>query len=766
MRVVIDIECNALVNPTKIWVIVCKDIDSGKYHIFRKPTEDDGERERLRDFWLSVSLCIGHNYLGYDWLVLNRLLPELEVKECIDTLIISKMVDYPRQGHSIEAYGEEFGLPKIDFSEWDRYSEAMEQYCQRDVDITERIYRKYQRYINSAERRASIRTEHEFQLVCNDLENNGFAFNTAKAQQLLDKVLSELSIIDAQILSAFPPREVLIREFTPRATKFGTINRSSVPRSLHDRISEYEVGKTYRHTKLVEFNPSSHKQIIEVLNEAKWQPVDKTKTHIETERELAIVERQPEYQLDITAEQLYTRLQELRRTGWKVNEKNLETLPDTAPEPARLLAKRILLEARRRTLVEWLSLIKTQIEIEKTSFGEIGTEINGRLTQSGKKDSAQRIESGVQTILKSQEKATEEVTLNIPTDYRTKILLEWLKSKKVDVGFVKENANSTWITVTGMDTLESCCAALATVVLDGTKSIHPKYKIIAQRIHGKFGAIGAWSHRMNHQNPNTANIPNEFDTSGKKKLYGKELRSLWIAPKGRLLVGCDAEGIQLRIFAHYIDDPAFTQALINGKKEDKSDPHSLNQSILGPVCKTRQAAKRYIYALLLGAGAGKLREILECSEQDASQAYERLLERYTGFAYLKEKVIPADAKRGWFVGLDGRAVRIPGDAVGQRKHLCMSGYLQNGEAVAMKLATLKWWPRLKEFNAKIVNFVHDEWQVEVPNDVSIAMEVAKMMANSLKEVGEDLKLKCPLAGSYWNDDLKDYTIGTKWSVTH
>jgi hypothetical protein len=32
---------------------------------------------------------------------------------------------------------------------------------------------------------------------------------------------------------------------------------------------------------------------------------------------------------------------------------------------------------------------------------------------------------------------------------------------------------------------------------------------------------------MAHQNPNTANIPNEFDTAGKRKLLGKELRSLY-----------------------------------------------------------------------------------------------------------------------------------------------------------------------------------------------------------------------------------------------
>jgi len=96
----------------------------------------------------------------------------------------------------------------------------------------------------------------------------------------------------------------------------------------------------------------------------------------------------------------------------------------------------------------------------------------------------------------------------------------------------------------------------------------------------------------------------------------------------------------------------------------------------------------------------------------------------------------------------------------------MSGYLQNGEAVCMKLATLKWIDRLPEYDAKLVNFVHDEWQVECPNNVSIAIEIGQMMADSLVQVGKDLKLNCPLAGSFWNDDFKDYTIGTNWSVTH
>lgn len=638
MRIVIDIETNRKIKPDKIWVIVCKDIDTGLYHIFRKITEDAPERDRFIHFSSQVKLFIGHHYLGFDGPVLSDLLPNftIDVGKVVDTLIVSKLVDYPRQGHSVESYGEEFGLPKIEFSQWDRYSQEMEDYCRRDVDITEKIYLKYKRYINNPERKRSLDTEGRFQLICNELTDNGFAFNTAKAQQLLTNVKKELSELDATILNSFPPREVLIREFIPKATKFGTINKSSVPRILHDRICEFEIGKSYRHTKLEEFNPSSHKQILTVLNEAGWKPVVKTKTHIDLERDINLGKSSD-----------LIKLNHLRQFGWKVSEENLETLPPNAPAPARSLAKRILLESRRRTLTEWLDLVT-------------------------------------------------------PSD----------------------------------------------------------------RIHGKFYGIGAWTHRMAHQNPNTANIPNEFDTAGKKKLLGKELRSLWIAPKKRLLVGCDAEGIQLRIFAHYIDDPAFTQSLINGKKEDKSDPHSLNQSILGDVCKTRAAAKRFIYALLLGAGKGKLREILDCSEEAAEQALERLLKRYTGFAYLKEKIIPADAKRGWFVGLDGRAVRIPGDNVGSRRHLAMSGYLQNGEVVCMKLATMKWHPLLKALDAKLVNFVHDEWQVECPNDVSIALEIARLMADSLKQTGEDLHLKCPLAGSYWNDDLKDYTIATNWSKTH
>src|SRR6478735_5937241 len=104
MRVVVDIEANALKNPSKIWLIICKDIDSGKYYTFY-PYRSGEEMEKFRFFAESVSLWIGHNYLGYDLLVLKRLVyngSEWDIHalygsglaRCIDTLVVSKLVDF------------------------------------------------------------------------------------------------------------------------------------------------------------------------------------------------------------------------------------------------------------------------------------------------------------------------------------------------------------------------------------------------------------------------------------------------------------------------------------------------------------------------------------------------------------------------------------------------------------------------------------------------------------------------------------------------
>ena len=655
MICVIDIEANSLENPTHIWCIVCKDAVTGTVDVFRNVVTDKGARDAFLVYASNVQLFVGHNILGYDGPVLRDLIGFDKIvcnpSSCIDTLIISKLVDYSKKGgHSVEAYGIEFGVPKGKnyypdfFKQW---SQELEDYCARDVEITHRIYNLYLRVINDIRWRNAIKLEHQFQLVVNSLHNNGFSFNVARGSNLLETVTEELAKLDKEILNSFTPKLTLIREIHPELTKHGTLHRKDFRFVVDGDLSEYN-GGPFSRCSWVPFNPSSHKQIIGVLHSAGWKPVDRTSTHIDVERAINKLKRSKQEDKSVDLRTLNDKLLILGKYGWKINENNLSTLPSTAPSPARTLALRILYESRRRTLTEWISLVQPD-----------------------------------------------------------------------------------------------------------------------NRIHGKFIGLGAWTHRMAHQMPNTANIPNDLDTQGKKKLLGKELRSLWQAPsRKRLLVGVDAEGIQLRIFAHYIDDKEFTESLVKGKKDDKTDPHSLNARILGSVCPGRAAAKRFIYALLLGAGIGKLAEILGCSKQEAQAALDRLMRRYQGFSDLKQSVIPHDAKRGWFYGLDGRTVKIPGETLGDRKHLCMSGYLQNGEAIIMKKATLKWHDKLKEQDSLLVNLVHDEWQTETPNNMEIALLIAKLQADSLENVGQEIGLKCPLAGSYWNDDSKDYTIGTNWSRTH
>lgn len=280
------------------------------------------------------------------------------------------------------------------------------------------------------------------------------------------------------------------------------------------------------------------------------------------------------------------------------------------------------------------------------------------------------------------------------------------------------------------------------------------------KIHGKYWHIGAWTQRMSHSNPNQANIPAilgkdpETPVEEVKAEYNGRMRELFEADKGAHLVGCDAEGIQLRILCHYMESADYRDAILSGDKKLKTDIHSLNQRALGPICKSRDDAKTFIYAWILGAGIPKIASILGCSNSDASKAVSNFLASLPELDRLKKVDVVTDAARGFFVGLDGR--RVPCNS----KHLMLAGYLQNGEAVIMKHANILWYKQLKEqgYDFKQVNFVHDEWQTVVYGGYSKAEEVGRIQAQAIKEVGKRLKLYCELDGKA--------KVGRNWKETH
>lgn len=278
------------------------------------------------------------------------------------------------------------------------------------------------------------------------------------------------------------------------------------------------------------------------------------------------------------------------------------------------------------------------------------------------------------------------------------------------------------------------------------------------RIHGRFTHIGAWTGRMAHSSPNQANIPASFHGEPKtaveavKANYDGRMRALWCVPDGHWLVGTDAEGIQLRILAHLMKSEEYVHAIVSGKKEDETDIHNVNRRALGMSHVTRDMAKTFIYAFLLGAGNAKVGEILKVNSTEAAQAVENFMQSIPGLADLKKRVIPSVAKAGWFTGLDGRRVPVPSE------HKTLAGMLQNGEATVMKHAALDWTAKAKGIKFKLVTWPHDEWQTEVEGDKETAEKLGAIQRQSIVDTGIKLRIMCPLAGST--------DIGTNWNETH
>lgn len=280
------------------------------------------------------------------------------------------------------------------------------------------------------------------------------------------------------------------------------------------------------------------------------------------------------------------------------------------------------------------------------------------------------------------------------------------------------------------------------------------------RIHGRFNHIGAWTGRLSHAAPNQANIPAAFHGDPKtpveavKAKYDGPFRGLWRVEEGNWLVGTDAEGIQLRILADLMQSEDYVHAIISGRKEDETDIHNLNKRALGVSHATRDMAKTFIYAFLLGAGNAKIGQVLRVSTMQAAGAIQNFMESISGLKKLKTKVIPDIAQRGYFRGYDGRKVTIPSE------HKTLAGMLQNGESTIMKHACLKWIEDAEKerIQFKLVTWPHDEWQTEVIGSRDAAERLGEIQRNAIEYVGKELGLMCPLAGST--------DIGKNWLDTH
>jgi DNA polymerase III epsilon subunit-like protein len=90
-----------------------------------------------------AKMVVGHYIRGYDCPVIEKLTDGMitfteEAK--VDTLDMSKRLYPSRQKHSLEMWGEEFGMPKLKSPLFEKFDPAMLPYCRRDVEITVKLF--------------------------------------------------------------------------------------------------------------------------------------------------------------------------------------------------------------------------------------------------------------------------------------------------------------------------------------------------------------------------------------------------------------------------------------------------------------------------------------------------------------------------------------------------------------------------------------------------------------------------------------------------
>lgn len=304
------------------------------------------------------------------------------------------------------------------------------------------------------------------------------------------------------------------------------------------------------------------------------------------------------------------------------------------------------------------------------------------------------------------------------------------------------------------------------------------------RIHGRVNSNGAVTGRMTHSDPNVnfpkvKTGPDGAILKGLAGGFGFELRSLVIVPKGKKMVGVDAEGLEDRMLGHYMalhDNGAYIDTVLRGDKKLGTDTHSLTKGIVG--LNSRDNAKTWKYAYVYGAGNWKLgfieyEDMLEAKRATFNSKYppgpEKVaaLTRIGGRGRKKiEEGLPAlgalqqgvhrKARTGYLRSLDGRMIRVRG------MHSSLNSLLQSGGAVVMKKALViaydaflaRGWVWGRDF-AFVLN-VHDEFQIEA--EEHLAEEIGSIAADAIRQAGEAFNLRCPLSGST--------DIGNNWAETH
>lgn len=226
---VFDIECdNLYLQSNNVWYIYCKSLDGLReleLWPFRDGYQESQEKflewhESFDDLplvvsfnglgydhwilwkWLGISFHLGKS--GSDWLAGNKV-------QFYDLYVLSQFLEPDRPRHSLASYGEEYHDSKIDFEDFSAYSEEMRIYCQQDVNLTLKVFK---RLTSNASKLYSEWITPAFKLTQKDYylysaqAYSGVKFDKESAIKLAAEIESEMQEINDYVLPKLPPRRL------------------------------------------------------------------------------------------------------------------------------------------------------------------------------------------------------------------------------------------------------------------------------------------------------------------------------------------------------------------------------------------------------------------------------------------------------------------------------------------------------------------------------------------------------------------------------
>ena len=282
-------------------------------------------------------------------------------------------------------------------------------------------------------------------------------------------------------------------------------------------------------------------------------------------------------------------------------------------------------------------------------------------------------------------------------------------------------------------------------------------KVISEdgRIHTNFQMTVTATGRLSSTEPNLQNIP-------VRKKLGAQIRNMFVAAPGMMLVDADYSQIELRLLAHISGDETMKEAFLSGEDfhtVTASNVFGVPVSEVTPVLRSR--AKAVNFGIVYGISAFSLAQDIGVYPNEAKAYIDAYLEKYHGVRDYMKQIVETAKAQGYVSTVYGRRRYLPElksanfnmRSFGERVALNMP--VQGTAADIIKLAMVNVHRRLKAegLKARLILQVHDELIVECPGEE--AEQVRQILTEEMENAA---RLSVPL--------LAEAHIGHSWAEAH